>query len=108
MSKVVNEATAKCFQRRTGADIYGIRINNVIEPHEYEENFGSYFENPECRRRNIFAYIDARDLGEMVHQVLSRGSSTAVHVPTNGTPTDPPPKSKHPPTALPPPPTSAS
>ena len=23
MSKVVNEATAKCFQRRTGADIYG-------------------------------------------------------------------------------------
>ena len=30
MSKVVNEATAQSFQRRTGIDIYGLRINNVI------------------------------------------------------------------------------
>ncbi|MEK9880289.1 MAG: NAD(P)-dependent oxidoreductase, partial [Paracoccaceae bacterium] len=27
MSKVVNEATAKSFQKRTGFDIYGLRIN---------------------------------------------------------------------------------
>ena len=30
MSKVVNEATARSFQRRSGFDIYGLRINNVI------------------------------------------------------------------------------
>ena len=66
MSKVVNEATAKCFQRRSGIDIYGLRINNVIEPHEYEANFPAYMENPDLRRRNIFSYIDARDLGQMV------------------------------------------
>ena len=66
MSKVVNEATARSFHARTGFDIYGLRINNVIEPHEYETQFPAYLEKPELRRRNIFAYIDARDLGHMV------------------------------------------
>lgn len=66
MSKVVNEATARSFQARSGIDIYAIRINNVIEPHEYAENFPAYVANPDLRRRNIFAYIDARDLGHMV------------------------------------------
>ena len=70
MSKVVNEATARSFQARSGADIYALRINNVIEPHEYAANFPGYFANPECRRRNIFAYIDARDLGQMVDRCL--------------------------------------
>ncbi|WP_333714790.1 NAD-dependent epimerase/dehydratase family protein [Yoonia sp.] len=66
MSKVCNEATARSFQARTGCDIYGLRINNVIEPHEYAENFPAYMQDPATRRRNIFAYIDARDLGHMV------------------------------------------
>lgn len=71
MSKVVNEATARSFQRRTGFDIYGLRINNVIEPHEYELNFPAYMDDPALRRRNIFAYIDARDLGHMVDRCLA-------------------------------------
>ena len=66
MSKVCNEATARSFQARTGTDIYGLRINNVIEPHEYAENFPAFMADPALRRRNIFAYIDARDLGHMV------------------------------------------
>ena len=66
MSKVVNEITARSFQARTGFDIYGLRINNVIEPHEYAQNFPAYVADPALRRRNIFAYIDARDLGHMV------------------------------------------
>lgn len=70
MSKVVNEVTARSFQRRSGFDIYGLRINNVIEPHEYALNFPSYFADPSTRRRNIFAYIDARDLGHMVDKCL--------------------------------------
>lgn len=69
-SKVCNEVTACSFQRRFGADIYGLRINNVIEPHEYEQLFPAYFANPDMRRRNIFAYIDARDLGQIVHRCL--------------------------------------
>ncbi|MEL7345564.1 MAG: NAD(P)-dependent oxidoreductase, partial [Pseudomonadota bacterium] len=66
MSKVVNEATARSFHARSGLDIYGLRINNVIEPHEYERDFPGYYADPDTRRRNIFAYIDARDLGQMV------------------------------------------
>ncbi|SMX40177.1 NAD-dependent epimerase/dehydratase family protein [Maliponia aquimaris] len=71
MSKVCNEATARSFQRRTGFDIYGLRINNVIEPHEYAQNFPAYMADPSLRRRNIFAYIDARDLGQMVDCCLA-------------------------------------
>lgn len=66
MSKVVNEITARSFQLRSGIDIYALRINNVIEPHEYAQNFPAFMANPALRRRNIFAYIDARDLGHMV------------------------------------------
>ena len=33
---ISGEVTARSFQARTGADVYGLRINNVIEPHEYE------------------------------------------------------------------------
>ncbi len=70
MSKVANEVTARSFQARTGADVYGLRINNVIEPHEYAESFPAYLEDPSLRRRNVFAYIDTRDLGQMVQRCL--------------------------------------
>lgn len=70
MSKVVNEVTARSFQARTGVDVYGLRINNVIEPHEYAEMFPPFLEDPSLRRRNIFAYIDVRDLATMVQRCL--------------------------------------
>ncbi|MBU1802146.1 MAG: NAD(P)-dependent oxidoreductase, partial [Actinobacteria bacterium] len=70
MSKVAGEATARSFQARTGADIYGLRINNVIEPHEYAELFPAFVADPAQRRRNIFAYIDTRDLSQMVQRCL--------------------------------------
>ncbi|MDV7144856.1 NAD(P)-dependent oxidoreductase [Tropicimonas sp. TH_r6] len=69
LSKVLNEKTARAFQRRSGIDIYGLRIGNVIEPHEYER-FPGFFADPGCRRRNIFCYIDARDLGQIVDRCL--------------------------------------
>ncbi|PZX19058.1 nucleoside-diphosphate-sugar epimerase [Palleronia aestuarii] len=70
MSKVAGEAMASCFQMRSGADIYGLRINNVIEPHEYAEMFPDFVKDPSLRRRNIFAYIDTRDLARMVVNCL--------------------------------------
>ena len=70
MSKVASETTARSFQARTGTDVYGLRINNVIEPHEYAELFPPFLEDPSLRRRNIFAYIDTRDLGQMVQRCL--------------------------------------
>lgn len=70
MSKVAGEATARSFQARTGAHVYDLRINNVIEPHEYAEMFPAFLENPSLRRRNVFAYIDTRDLAQMVQRCL--------------------------------------
>ncbi|MCL8026089.1 NAD-dependent epimerase/dehydratase family protein [Nocardioides bruguierae] len=69
-SKVAGEVTARSFQARSGADVYGLRINNVIEPHEYAEMFPAFVEDPALRRRNLFAYIDVRDLGRMVERCL--------------------------------------
>ncbi|MFZ1681016.1 MAG: NAD(P)-dependent oxidoreductase [Rhizobiaceae bacterium] len=71
LSKVVNEETARAFQRRSGFDIYALRIGNVIEPHEYDR-FPGFFADPEVRRRNAFCYIDARDLGQIVHLCLEK------------------------------------
>ncbi len=71
LSKVLNEVTARSFQRRSGFDIYALRIGNVVEPHEYAELFPGYFANPEVRRRNAFCYIDARDLGQIVDLCLA-------------------------------------
>jgi nucleoside-diphosphate-sugar epimerase len=71
LSKVVNEKTARAFAMRYGADIYALRIGNVIEPHEYS-NFPAYIANPASRKRNAWSYIDARDLGEIVHLCLQK------------------------------------
>lgn len=70
MSKVAGEVTARSFQARTGSDVYGLRINNVIEPDEYAELFPPFLEDPALRRRNVFAYIDTRDLGLLVERCL--------------------------------------
>ena len=65
LSKICNERTAHAFQQRTGADIYAIRIGNVIEPHEYA-GFPKFFADPGFRKRIAWSYIDARDLGQMI------------------------------------------
>ncbi|MFB9377507.1 NAD-dependent epimerase/dehydratase family protein [Kineococcus gynurae] len=70
MSKVAGEVISRSFHARTGADVYGFRINNVIEPHEYAEKFPAFLDDPALRRRNIFAYIDTRDLGQMTLRAL--------------------------------------
>ncbi|RGP38908.1 NAD-dependent epimerase/dehydratase family protein [Pseudotabrizicola alkalilacus] len=71
-SKKVNEVTARSFAQRSGADIYALRIGNVVEPQEYETLFPQYFANPQLRRRNAFNYVDARDLGQIVDLCLRK------------------------------------
>jgi nucleoside-diphosphate-sugar epimerase len=71
LSKVVNEKTARAFAMRSGADIYALRIGNVIEPHEYGR-FPGFMADPLSRKRNAWSYIDARDLGQIVHLCLER------------------------------------
>jgi UDP-glucose 4-epimerase len=71
LSKVVNERTARAFAMRFGADIYALRIANVIEPHEYSR-FPSFVNDPPSRKRNVWSYVDARDLGQIVHLCLQK------------------------------------
>ena len=71
LSKVVNEKTARAFAMRYRADIYALRIGNVIEPNEYAM-FPGFIAKPMSRKRNAWSYIDARDLGEIVHLCLQK------------------------------------
>jgi len=71
LSKVINEKTARAFAMRYGIDIYALRIGNVIEPDEYRM-FPGFLADPPSRKRNAWAYIDARDLGEIVHLAIQK------------------------------------
>lgn len=85
LSKVINEKTARAFSERTGADIYALRIGNVIEPDEYSR-FPGFVEHPETRLRNAWCYIDARDLGQIVHLCIEKdGLGYQVFNATNDT-----------------------
>ena len=85
LSKVCNEKTARAFAMRYGADIYALRIGNVIEPHEYKM-FETFQADPMLRKRNAWSYIDARDLGEIVHLCLEKdGLGFQVFNATNDT-----------------------
>ncbi len=85
LSKLCNEKTARAFAMRYGADIYALRIGNVIEPHEYKM-FETFQANPMLRKRNAWSYIDARDLGEIVRLCLEKdGLGFQVFNATNDT-----------------------
>ncbi len=71
LSKVVNEKTARAFAMRYKADIYALRIGNVISPEDYA-NFPGFLADPPSRKRNAWSYIDARDLGEIVHLCIEK------------------------------------
>jgi nucleoside-diphosphate-sugar epimerase len=60
-SKVINEVTAKAFHARTGADIYCLRIGNVLDPVDYQK-FPTWLKDPALRKRIAWSYIDGRDL----------------------------------------------
>jgi nucleoside-diphosphate-sugar epimerase len=71
LSKVLNEQTGKAFQKRTGIDIYALRIGNIIEPNEYHR-FEDFCKNPSVRLRNLFNYIDARDLAQAIELCIKK------------------------------------
>ncbi|MDR6818393.1 UDP-glucose 4-epimerase [Neorhizobium sp. 2083] len=71
LSKVVNEKTARAFSMRFGADIYALRIGNVISPEDYSR-FPGFLADPPSRKRNAWSYIDARDLGQIVHLCVEK------------------------------------
>jgi nucleoside-diphosphate-sugar epimerase len=72
LSKVVNERTARAFALRGNFDIYALRIGNVIEPHEYAALVPQWKSDPNFRKKIMWSYIDARDLGEIVRLCIEK------------------------------------
>ncbi|KAJ5236088.1 hypothetical protein N7489_006179 [Penicillium chrysogenum] len=73
ISKVCGESIARGFARRYGRDIYILRIGRIVAPEEYKQSmFRSYVENPEKWAPHGWAYIDARDLGQMCDRAVQK------------------------------------
>ena len=69
LSKVVNERTAASFHARRGGDWYGLRIGDVMAPEDYAR-FGPWTTVPEIRKRELWAYVDVRDVAQMVRRCV--------------------------------------
>jgi nucleoside-diphosphate-sugar epimerase len=65
LSKVVNERTAAAFHARAGGDFYGLRIGDVMAPQDYLK-FPLWTTDPAIRKREMWAYVDVRDVAQMV------------------------------------------
>ena len=61
LSKVVNEVTADCFHRRTGLQVISLRLGNILCPEDHAP-VRATFPSPEKRLRNLWSYIDSRDV----------------------------------------------
>jgi len=61
LSKVVGEAMAVQFNRRTGIPFVGLRISNIMEPQDYAV-FPTYWDDARLRRWNLWGYVDCRDV----------------------------------------------
>lgn len=64
LSKLLSEEMARQFNRRTGISFVGLRISNIMEPHDYPQRFPSFWNDPTLRKWNLWAYVDARDVAQ--------------------------------------------
>lgn len=86
LSKLCGERTARTFARRYNADIYALRIGNVISPEDYARDFPRHVGQPMTRKRNAWSYIDSRDLGQICDLALQKsGLGFQVFNATNDT-----------------------
>lgn len=61
LSKLAAETLATQFARRSGIPFVGLRISNIMEPHDYAR-FPSFQEDARLRAWNAWGYVDARDV----------------------------------------------
>ena len=76
LSKVVGEAMAAQFARRTGTPHVGLRISNIMEPDDYQA-FPGYWEDAALRRWNLWGYVDVRDVARACERALAATVSGA-------------------------------
>ena len=69
LSKVASETVAEQISRWSGVPFVGLRITNIMEPHNYQE-FPGYWADPHARKWNAWGYIDVRDVAAACRQAL--------------------------------------
>ena len=69
LSKLLSEQMAAQFNRRFGLPFAGLRISNIMEPHEYA-NFPTFWDDPTVRKWNLWGYVDARDVAQAARLAL--------------------------------------
>ena len=78
LAKVLMEEMARQFCYETpDFKLIGLRFSNVMEPQDYEQ-FESYQANPELRKWNMWAYIDARDGAQAIRKAVE-WQATGMH-----------------------------
>jgi nucleoside-diphosphate-sugar epimerase len=80
LSKLVGEAMADQFARRTGVPFVGLRISNIMEPVDYGQ-FPTWQDDARLRKWNLWGYVDARDVAQAVRRALEadvRGAEVAI------------------------------
>ncbi len=76
LSKLVGEALAGQFQRRTGIPFVGLRISNIMEPPDYAQ-FAGWQDDPAIRKWNLWGYVDVRDVAQAIRRSLDAEISSA-------------------------------
>jgi nucleoside-diphosphate-sugar epimerase len=61
LSKVTSETIAGHIAQWSGVPFLGLRISNIMEPHDYER-FPSFWGDPRSRQWNLWGYVDVRDV----------------------------------------------
>jgi nucleoside-diphosphate-sugar epimerase len=61
LSKVASETIAEQVSRWSGIPFVGLRISNIMEPHDYRR-FPGYWPDPHSRKWNVWGYVDVRDV----------------------------------------------
>jgi nucleoside-diphosphate-sugar epimerase len=78
LAKVLMEDMARQFVLQTPAmKLVGLRFSNVMEPQDYAK-FPSYDNDPEERKWNMWAYIDARDGSQAIRKAIE-WEATGMH-----------------------------
>jgi nucleoside-diphosphate-sugar epimerase len=70
LSKVLGEAMAVQFNRRTGIPFVGLRISNIMEPPDYAR-FPGWQDDPSIRKWNLWGYVDVRDVAQAIRRALT-------------------------------------
>ena len=62
VAKIAAEVTAEGMHRRSGTQIISLRLGNIITPEMYNQIFPGFINDTYIRMRNLWNYIDARDI----------------------------------------------